>query len=170
MQDEIVFRPDRRGISIKHVAMIFGVFILLIQLFLLDAEPLVLRLAATGAFAVFLLLGLWLSKLHSRNWPQEIVLNRFGISYDNIKAMHGIDLVPWREIARMDIFYTDPRLPPHLRIGLKPGAFRERLKKTMLQRFSMGLDVNIPVSVNVTPDMVLQTAERFWQASKGSIV
>ncbi|CAM5224582.1 hypothetical protein [Alishewanella longhuensis] len=77
--------------------MIFGVFILFIQLFLLDEEPLVLRLAVTG-------------------------------------------------------------------------AFRERLKKTLLQRFSMGLDGNIPVSVNVAPGMVLQTAECFWQAYKGSIV
>lgn len=170
MQDKIVFRPDRRGISIKHIVMIFGVFILFIQLFLLGAEPLVVRLAVTGAFAVFLLLGLWLSKLHSRNWPQEIVLNRCGISYANIKAIHDIDHIPWSEIARMDIFYTDPRLPPHLRIGLKPGAFRERLKKTLLQRFSMGLDINIPVSVNVDPGIVLETAERFWQASKGSIV
>ena len=169
MQDEIVFRPDRRGISIKHIALIFFGFLLFIQLFLLGAEPLVVRLAVTVALAVFLLLGLWLSKLHSQNWPQEIVLSRFGISYGNIKAMHGIDLIPWSEIARMDIFYTDPRLPPHLRIGLKPGAFRNRLKKPLLQRFSMGLDINIPVSVTVAADVVVQTAKRFWQASRESV-
>ncbi len=154
MQDEIEFRPDRRGISIKHIALIFCGFLLFIQLFLLGEEPLVVRLAVTVALAVFLLLGFWLSKLHCQNWPQEIVLSRFGISYGNIKAMHGIDLIPWHEIARMDIFYTDPRLPPHLRIGLKPGAFRNRLKKPVLQRFSMGLDINIPVSVDLSPELI----------------
>jgi hypothetical protein len=168
MQDEIVFLPDHRGVSVKHVVLIFGGFFIFVQVFFLGSEPLQIRLAVTVAFAVFLLLGLWLSELNSRNWPRKIFINRSGIGYGNMRAMHGIDLIPWSEIARMDLFYTGPRLSPHLRIGLKPGVFRNRLKKTALQRLSMGLDVNIPVSVNVAPDVVLQTAERFWQESKYS--
>ena len=168
MQDEIVFLPDHRGISVKHVVLIFGGFFILFQLYFLGSEPLQIRLAVTVAFAVFMFLGLWLTKLISRNWPQKIIIKRSGIGYGNMKARHGIDLIPWNEISRMDIFYTDPRLAPHLRIGLKPGVFRNRLKKTFFQRMSMGLDVNIPVSVNVAPDVVLQTAERFWQEFKCS--
>jgi hypothetical protein len=168
MQEEIVFLPDHRGVNARHVALIAGGFCIFVQLFFLASEPLAIRVAVTVAFAVFLLVGLWLSKLSATSWPQEIVMKPSGISYGNMKAMHGIDLIPWSEIARMDIFYTDPRLPPHLRIGLKPGVFRDQVKKTLLHRMSMGLDVNIPVSVDAAPDVVLETAERFWQAAKGN--
>jgi hypothetical protein len=161
MQDEIVFIPDRRGVSVQHVALISGGFFVFVQLLFLDGlQP---RLAFTLVFAVFLLLGFWLSERYSRNWPQKIVINRLGICYGNMKALHGVDLIPWNDIARMDLFYSDPRLPPHLRIGLRSGVFHEQVKKNRLQRLSMGLDVNIPVSVNATPEVVLQTAQRFWK-------
>ena len=166
MNDEIVFLPVRRGVSVQHVALIFGGFFIFVQLFFLDS--LQTRIAFTVACAVFLLLGFWLSDRISGDWPQKIVINRSGISYGNMKAMHGVDIVPWNEIIRMDLFHTDARLPPHLRIGLRQGNFRDRLKKTILQRLSMGLDVNIPVSVNVEPEVVLQTAKHFWQESKHS--
>jgi hypothetical protein len=133
MQDEIVFLPDHRGVSVKHVVLIFGGFFIFVQVFFLGSEPLQIRLAVTVAFAVFLLLGLWLSELNSRNWPRKIFINRSGIGYGNMRAMHGIDLIPWSEIARMDLFYTGPRLSPHLRIGLKPGVFRNRLKKRLFR-------------------------------------
>lgn len=163
MQHEIVFLPVRRGASVRHVALIFSGFFIIAQLLFLDS--LQARIAFTVACAVFLLLGFFLSGRMAGNWPQEIVINRSGIAYGNMKVQHGIDLIPWNEIARMDIFYSDARLPPHLRIGLRPGAFRDRLQKPFLQRLSMGLDVNIPVSVNATPEAVLQTAKQFWQAS-----
>lgn len=166
MQDEIVFIPDHRGVSVQHVALISGGFFVFVQLLFLDGlQP---RLAFTVAFAVFLLLGFWLSERHSKNWPQKIVINRLGICYGNIKAQHGVDLIPWNDVARMDLFYSDPKLPPHLRIDLRPSAFREQVKKSRLQRLSVGLDVNIPVSVNVEPEVVLQTAQQFWKESEYS--
>ena len=39
MQDEIVFLPDHRGISVKHVVLIFGGFFIFVQLFFLGSEP-----------------------------------------------------------------------------------------------------------------------------------
>lgn len=161
MQHEIVFLPDRRGVSVRHVALISGGFFIFVQLLFL--ETLEIRLAFTVAFAVFLLLGFWLSERNARSWPQKIVINRSGIRYGNMQARHGVDLIPWNDVARMDLFYSDPRLPPHLRIGLREGAFRERVKKPRLQRLSMGLDINIPVSVDATPEVVLQTARQFWK-------
>ncbi len=164
MQDETVFLPDHRGVSVQHVALISGGFFIFVQLFFLDS--LQIRLAFTVAFSVFLLLGFWLSKRHSRNWPQKIVINRLGICYGSMKAQHGVDLIPWNDVARMDLFYSGPRLPPWLRIGLRPGSFHEQVKKSHLQWLSMGLDINIPVSVHVAPEVVLQTAQRFWKESE----
>lgn len=168
MQDEIVFLPDHRGLNLKQVLPILGGFFIFVQLYFLWSEPLQVKLAVTAVFAVFLLLGLWLSKQSAKNWPQKIVINRSGISYGSMKARHGIDIVPWKEIARMDLFHTDIRLPPHLRIGLKPGSFQKRVKKKGLQRLSLGLDINIPVAVDAAPAVVLETAERFWQESRFS--
>lgn len=160
MEDEIVFLPDHRGPDLRHVGLISAGFFVVVQLLFLDS--LLTRVAFTVAFAVFLWLGLRLSGHSARTWPQKIVINRAGISYGQLKARHGIDLIPWREVDRMDLFYTDPRLPPHLRIGLRAGALCEQVRKTRLQRLSAGLDVNIPVSVNAPPEVVLHTAQQFW--------
>ncbi|MCB1760413.1 MAG: hypothetical protein KDI68_11630 [Gammaproteobacteria bacterium] len=161
MQDEIVFLPDHRGVSVKHVALITGGFFIIVQLFVLDS--LGIRLAFTLAFSVFLLVGFWLSARNTRSWPQKIVINHLGICFDNMKAQYGVDMVPWSDVARMDLFHSAPRLPPHLRIGLRQGAFHERVKRSRLQRLGMGLDINIPVSVEAAPEVVLQTAQRYWK-------
>jgi hypothetical protein len=163
MQDEIVFIPDRRGVRVQHVALISGGFFVFVQLLFLDG--LQSRIAFTVAFVVFLLLGFLIIVRYSRNWPQKIVINHLGIGYDDLEARHGVDLIPWNEIVRIDLYYSNDRLPPHLRIGLRPGIFNKQLKKNRLQRLSMGLDVNIPVSVNVEAKVVLQTAQQFWKDS-----
>jgi len=159
MQDEVIFLPDRRGPSLRHVAWIAAGFFVFAQLLFL--EGLGARLAFSLVFAVFLLLGLVFAKRHAGNWAQRIVVNRAGISYEAMRAQHGVDAVPWQEVARMDLFYTDPRLPPHLRIGLHPGAFQQRLRKGRLQ--GLGLDINVPVAVNATAEEVLETAQAFWR-------
>lgn len=164
MQDEIVFLPDRRGIRMRHAAAIFTGFFVFVQLLFLDT--LQMRVAFTIAFFLFLVLGFWLSAWNAQSWPQQIVINRTGISHGKMKTRSGVELIPWSEIASMDLFYTDARLPPHLRIGLKPGTFRDQIKKSRLHRVSMGLDVNIPVSVNATPETVLQTAKQYWKAAR----
>ncbi len=164
MRDETVFLPDRRGLNIQHVALITGGFFIFVQLLFLDSLP--TRLAFTLVFSVFVLLAFWLSKRHARSWPQKIVVNRLGISSGNMKAQHGVDLVPWNDVARMDLFYSHPRLPPWLRIGLRPGAFSEQVEKPRLQRMGMGLDVNIPISVDVAPEVVLQTARQYWKEAE----
>lgn len=159
MQDEAVFLPDHRGLNIKHAGLIVGGFFIFVQLFFLDT--LAVRLGFTVALAVFLLIGFQLSKHNARNWPQKIIINRRGITYGNINAQHGVDSIPWQHVTRMDLYQNDIRLPPFLRIGLAPGAFREQLKRPRLQ--GMGLDVNIPVLVDVAPEVVLETARRFWK-------
>ncbi len=161
MKDDVTFFPDNSGINPRHAALIAGGFFVFAQLSFLDS--LAARLAFTLAFAVFLLLGFWLSVRNARSWPQKIVINRLGICCGNLKAHYGVDLVPWEDVARMDLFYSDIKLPPHLRIGLRPGALLEQVKKSRLQRLGMGLDINIPVSVDATPELVLQTAQQFWQ-------
>lgn len=166
MQDEIAFLPNHRRPNAKHAALIFVGFFVFAQLFLIESESVGLRIGFTVAFVVFLLLGFWLSEKSSRNWPQKIVINRLGIGYDKMRAQYGVDLVPWDDVVRMDLFYTDDRLAPHLRIGLRQGAFRGRLNNGFLNRISMGLDVNIPVSVNVEPELVLQTAQQYWKAAQ----
>lgn len=165
MQDEIVFLPDHRGVNAKPAALIFGGFFIFAQLFILESESLEIRVVFTAAFVIFLLLGFWFSKINSRNWPQKIVINRSGICYGKIKAQYGVDLIPWN-VAYMDLFYTDHRLSPHLRISLRQGSFRVRSNNNLLQRMSMGLDVNIPVSVNVAPEVVLQTAQQYWKEAE----
>ncbi|MCB1647525.1 MAG: hypothetical protein KDI36_18830 [Pseudomonadales bacterium] len=165
MNEEIVFEPDHRRGNTKHILLIFGGFFLFIQLTFLRSEPMEIRLAVSLALLIFLLAGLWFSASGSRNWAEKIIINHSGISSDKMKLRHGIDLVPWVEINQMDIFYTDPRLPPHLRIGLRHGDFRNKVKKNVIQRISMGLDVNIPLAVSTAPEVVLQTAERYWQSS-----
>lgn len=170
MKDDVTFLPDTSGVNPRHAALIAGGFFVFMQLFFLDS--LAARLAFTLAFAVFLLLGFWLSARSARTWPQKIVINRQGIWCGNLKAHYGVDLVPWEDIARMDLFYSGPgmysaSLPPHLRIGLRPGALLEQVKKSRLHRLGMGLDINMPVSVDATPDVVLETALQFWQEAGG---
>ena len=159
MQEEVVFLPDRRGIG-GHAAWIAGGFFAFVQLMFL--EGLGARLVFTLVFAVFLLLGLLFSKRHAEQWAQKIVMNRAGISYAAMRAHYGVDAVPWEEVARLDLFYSAPRLPPHLRIGLRPGAFYDRLPKGRLQ--GLGLDINIPVAVDAAAEVVLETAQAFWRA------
>lgn len=166
MQDEVVFLPDHRGVNAKAAALIFGGFFIFVQLFILESESLEIRVVFTAAFVIFLSLGFWFSKINSRNWPQKIVINRSGICHGKIKAQYGVDLIPWNDVAYMDLFYTDDRLSPHLRINLRQGSFRVRSNNNLLQRMSMGLDVNIPVSVNVAPEVVLQTAQQYWKEAE----
>ncbi|MEZ5562508.1 MAG: hypothetical protein R3F27_06080 [Gammaproteobacteria bacterium] len=165
MRDEIVFLPNRRRVSAKQVALIFSGFLIFVQLFVLESEPPGIRIGFTAAFVVFLLLGFWLSATSSRSWPQKIVINRLGICCGKMKSHYGVDFIPWNDVAGMDLFYTDHMLPPHLRITLRQGAFRERSSNDLLHRLSMGRDVSIPVSVNVSPEVVLQTAQQYWMAA-----
>lgn len=166
MQDETVFPSNHRRINAKKVALIFSGFIIFVQLFYLDYASLEIRIGLTAVFIIFLFLGLWFSEINSRNWPQKIVMNRSGISYAKIKKQYGVDLIHWNDVTCIDLFYTDERLSPHLRIGLRQGSLGERSNNKFLQRMSMGLDVNIPVSVNVAPEVVLQTAQQYWKGTE----
>ena len=166
MQDETVFLPDHRGVNAKQAALIFGGFFIFVQLVVLESDSLGIRIAFTVAFVIFLSLGFWLSKIDARNWPQKIVINRSGICSGKMKAQYGVDLIPWNDVAYMDLFYTDERLAPHLRIRLREGSSRKRSNNKLLHRISMGLDVNIPVSVKVAPEVVLQTAQQYWKEAE----
>lgn len=166
IQDETVFPSNHRRINAKKVALIFSGFIIFVQLFYLEYASLEIRIGFTAVFIIFLFLGLWLSKIYSKNWPQKIVMNRSGISYAKIKEQYGVDLIHWNDVTRIDLFYTDERLSPHLRIGLRLGSLGERSNNKFLQRMSMGLDVNIPVSVNVASEEVLQTAQQYWKGTE----
>jgi hypothetical protein len=148
------------------MVLISGGFFLLVQLAFL--EGLLVRLAFTLVFVGFLLLGLWVLGRIRRTWPQKIVMNREGIGYADLQARHGVDSVPWKEINRLDLFYNQHNMAPFLRIGLRPGVFREQLQQPRLQRWSMGLDVNIPVAVDVSPEVVLQTALQCWTEAEQS--
>lgn len=165
MHDEVVFQPNHESVNVKHAAMIFCGFFVFVQLFFLGSESITIRIGFTVVFVIFLLLGFWLSEVNARNWPQKIVINRIGIASGKMKAQYGVDIIPWDDVACMDLFYTNDRLPPHLRIGLRQGAIRERSNNKLLQLISRGLDVNISVSVNVAPEVVLQTAQRYWKES-----
>lgn len=166
MHDEVVFLPNHERVNVKHAALIFSGFFIFVQLFFLGSESIAIRIGFTAVFVIFLLLGFWLSEVNSRNWPQKIVINRLGICSGKMKAQYGVDLIPWGDVAYMDLFYTNDRLPPHLRIGLRQDSFRKRSNNKLLKRISMGLDVNIPVSVNVEPEVVLQTAQQYWKEAK----
>lgn len=166
MQDEIVFLPNHRRVNAKQAALVFTGFFVFAQLFFLGSESLGIRIGFTAVFVVFLLLGFWFSGISSGNWPQKIVINRSGIRCGKIKSQYGVDLIPWNDVACMDLFYTDDRLSPHLRIGLRQASFRERSNSNLLKRMSRGLDVNIPVSVNVAPEVVLQTAQQYWKEAE----
>ncbi|MBK8164812.1 MAG: hypothetical protein IPK64_02490 [bacterium] len=161
MNADVVFQPRRDSRTyVRRVLLIATGFFVFVQLAFL--EGLRARAAFALVFVVFLLSGLWISRRSRRSWPQEILMNREGIRYGDLAARHGVDLVPWREIARLDLFRTEHNMAPFLRIGLRPGAFRDRLRRPRAQRWSLGLDVNIPVDVDAEPEAVLETARRFW--------
>jgi len=162
MDNEIVYPPNRRGVRLQHAAPIAGGFFVFIQLLVLEGVwP---RVAFAALFAVFLLLVVWLSRRYAQNWPEEIVINTSGIRYGSLKSRHGVECLPWGAVMRMDLFYSDARLPPHLRIGLQPGALPGFVRRNRLQR-GLGFDVNIPVAVNVAPEVVLESAQRYWRES-----
>lgn len=165
MQTEIEFEPEHNQPKhTKRVALISSGFFLFVQLAFLDGLP--AQLAFTVVFAGFLFMGLRISNQTSQTWPKKITLNKDGIRYADLKPRHGIDLIPWSEIDQLDLFYNQHNMAPFLRIGLRQGKFRQRLKQPRMQRLSLGLDVNIPVAVNVEPEVVLQTAEQFWTTAK----
>ena len=165
MPDEVVFRPDRSGGRVLPAALIFGGFFLAVHVLFLDSMG--ERLVFTLACIVFIAAGAAVSGRMARRWPQPIVINRSGIRFGDIEARYGVDHVPWGAVAHMDLFRTDMRLPPHLRLALRPGAFRDRVRKPGLPGLGFGLDINIPVSVDATPEVVLETAERFWREAGG---
>lgn len=161
--DPVVFRPDRSGgLTLRHIGLIAAGFFLFVQVALL--EGMVERIAFAAVFGVFLAVGLVLWLRSARTWPQEIRLSRRGVSYSSMRAMHGVDLVPWQEVERIDLFHQE-RMPPFLRIGLRDGAFRDRLRKPSLTCLGFGFDVNIPVEVDADPQVVLETATTLWEAS-----
>jgi hypothetical protein len=164
MNEDVVFRPRRDSRTyVRQVLLISAGFVVFVQLAFL--EGLGARLAFALVFVAFLLAGLWISRRSRRTWPQEIVMNGEGIRYGDLSARHGVDLVPWREIARLDLFRNEHNLAPFLRIGLRSGAFRDRLRRPRAQRWGLGLDINIPVAVDAEPEAVLETARRFWTAA-----
>lgn len=162
MRDEVVFHPQGHDpLYVWQVLLIGSGFFIFVQLAFL--EGLAARLGFTLVFGAFLLVGLWLSARVRRRWPQEIVMNPEGIRYGGLLDRHGVEIVPWREIDRMDLFYNQHNMAPFLRIGLRPGPFRSGLRRTRAQRLSLGLDVNVPVAVDADPQEVLATAQRFWR-------
>lgn len=165
MQAEVVFQPQGTDPAyVRHVLLIAGGFFVFVQLAFLEGMP--ARLAFTLVFSGFLVLGLWISGRVGRTWPQQIVMNREGIRYSDLTRRHGVDLVPWREVNHLDLFYNQHNMAPFLRIGLRQGAFRERLRRPRLLRFGLGLDVNIPVAVDAAPEIVLETARSYWTAGE----
>lgn len=136
MNADVVFQPRRDSRTyVRRVLLIATGFFVFVQLAFL--EGLRARAAFALVFVVFLLSGLWISRRSRRSWPQEILMNREGIRYGDLAARHGVDLVPWREIARLDLFRTEHNMAPFLRIGLRPGAFRDRLRRPRAQRWSL---------------------------------
>lgn len=161
MNADVVFQPRRGSRAfVRQVVLISAGFFVFVQLAFLDG--LRARVVVALVFAAFLLSGLWISRRSRRTWPQEIVMNGAGIRYGDLSARHGVDLVPWREIARLDLFPNEHNMAPFLRIGLRPGVFRDRLRRPRAQRWGLGLDINIPVAVDAEPEAVLETARRFW--------
>lgn len=164
MPREVIFHPQRKDPSyLPQVALIAGLFFVFVQIRFLDG--LAARLAFSAVFAAFLLVGLYVSARVRRTWPQEIVVDRHGIRYTDLRKRHGVDLLPWQEVDRLDLFYNQQNMAPFLRIGLRQGLFREGLRRSRLQRLSMGLDVNIPVAVDAAPETVLETARRYRSLS-----
>ncbi|EXJ14274.1 hypothetical protein [Imhoffiella purpurea] len=163
MSEEVIFHPRGAQPSFyRQVALIAGGFFIFVQLAFLEGAT--MRIAFTVLFAIFMTVGILVSLRSSANWPQEIAMNGRGIRYASLRSRHGIDLVPWSEIERMDIFYNAHNMAPFLRLGLRPGGLRERLRRPFLQRISLGWDIDIPVSTDAAPQTVLETAERFWRA------
>ena len=145
------------------MAVIAGVFFVFVQLAFLEGAT--ARIVFTVVFAVFLLAGGWMSMRSARTWPQEVRLNDRGISYGSLRSRHGVDIVPWQEVAKMDLFRNQHNMAPFLRIGLRSGPYRARLRRPALQGLSLGLDVNIPMAVDADPEEVLAAARRLWEAN-----
>jgi len=166
MTADIVFRPQPADLKRKfrQTAIIAAGFFLFAQAAFLEGAA--VRIAFTAFFVVFLALGAWLVSHSARNWPQEVRLNERGITYASLRRRHGVDWLPWGEIAKLDLFHTHLEgsvTAPFLRIGLRRGPFRDRLRRPAAQRFGLGLDVNIPLAVDVEPEVVLETARKLWE-------
>lgn len=159
--DEVVFEPVGKDPGFrKQVGIMATVFFVIIQVAFVSGWP--ARIGVTLFFLAFVLIGAWISAKLQKVWPQRIVLNAAGLTYGDLKARHGIDLVPWREVERMDLFYNAHNMAPFMRIALRPGSVRSKLQPTRLQRLSFGWDINVPVAVDAPAKEVLETAQRFW--------
>lgn len=165
--EPVVFRPPTAlGLQLPQKALIAAGFFVFVQIAFLDGMA--ARVGFTVVFGVFLLIGGWLGVRSARRWPKEIRMSEQGISYASMETVHGVELIPWQEVERMDLF-RELHLPPFLRIGLREGEFRRGLRKPGMQQFSRGLDVNIPIRVDAEPEVVLETAERFWMAQRSGV-
>lgn len=165
MNGERIFRPQttvpRR--RVLQTALVAVGFFIVVQIAFLDG--LAMRLVFSVFFGVFIAVGAWMSVRSARSWPQEVRMNANGISYGSLRRRHGIDSVPWSEIARMDLFYTGlegANFAPFLRIGLRDGELRKRLRRPRRLR-GAGLDVNIPLAVDAEPQEVLEAARKLWK-------
>ena len=167
MDNEVVFRPAGPDpLHDRQILLIATGFYVFVQLVFLDGSE--ERIGFTLFFLVFLGLGLWLSRRSQRTWPTTIRISDRGITSDDLLTRSGISFVPWHEIERLDLFRNQHNMAPFLRIGLLPGPLRTRVRsrQTRLARWSMGLDVNLPVDVDAAPEVVLETARQRWAAHR----
>jgi len=161
METTVVYEPITAPSRQHRRATVFIAtgFFLFVQLFVLQGVE--LRVFFTVLFALFMFVGLWLSRRTYQTWPERIVLDAQGLSSSRLRLRHGVARVPWCEIERMDLFASSPRMAPFLRIALREGAFKRGLPRLPFQALSMGWDVNIPVYVDAPPDEVLRQAQQF---------
>jgi len=133
---------------------------LLIGLVVLDdwtARLLLLGFAAVFGLMIHALLG-W----HLRQNRHALTLDGEGLHTALLATRYGTPMIPWREVAEIDLVAGPPRGSRWLRFALKPGTFRNSLTRPVGDRL-VGRDVNLLCTYEAQPEVVLQAVHAFWR-------
>lgn len=154
-----VFEPKDPALFVKRMRYLFAGAIA-VGLVALDDWPARIMLVAFGG--VFIALAHRLLGWHVERNCHPLTLDEHGLHSAQMAERYGAATIPWHEIDAIDLFAGPPRGSRWLRIGLRTGHFRDRLKRPPGDRWA-GRDVNLLFGYEGDPEELLESVRTFWK-------
>lgn len=154
---EIRYRPADRSALPRQMALIFVPFALLVLFGFLDNWP--ERFGFIVFAGLFALIVHRLLRWQAAQNRHPLVFDDDGLSHAALLERYGSERIPWREVESIDLIHG-ARTGTWLRLELRPGRFRDGLKRPLGDRLA-GKDVNLPLDFKTAPEDILSAARRF---------
>jgi len=132
----------------------------------ITAEDNVSRTIFLVFVVAFAVLALLTTRFYQSRFSHGLRLDAEGIHYLPFAERYGVEMVPWNEIERIDMFRSSSGNTatgaPWLRIFIRQGEFLHKLNSPPSERI-FGGNINILLSFDTEAQEVVKTVKAFHQ-------